>query len=50
MERIKYITIGIAIGSILGAGIAWAASSFVWVNDAGRAMGTASNPVYITSP
>lgn len=39
--------IGVMLGMLVGGGIAWAASSIVWVNDAGQAMGTASNPIYI---
>lgn len=49
MNKLKYIAIGFVIGLLMGGGIVWAATSIVWVNDSGAAMGTASNPVYITS-
>lgn len=46
--KLKYFICGLIAGIFI-SGVAWAASSFVWVDDSGAAMGTTSNPVYITT-
>ena len=43
----KKFIFGLITGLILGGGIAWAATSIVWVDNNGKALGTASNPIYI---
>jgi type III secretory pathway component EscT len=46
----KYI-IGFIVGMIIGGGSAWAFGAMgIWIQDNnGNLMGTASNPLYITS-
>lgn len=45
----KFI-IGFVIGLILGASVtAYAAAHYVWVNGNGVELGTATNPVYVTT-
>lgn len=47
-EFIRGLIIGLIIGSA-GIGIAWAAERATLQNGAGVEIGTASNPLYITS-
>jgi hypothetical protein len=45
----KKFLIGIIIGMLIAAPIAYAAGRMVWVNGSGNEVGTESNPLYIES-
>lgn len=49
-EKIKFITIGIIVGFLLGGTLAWAATRLCIVDDNNNVLGTTANPLYVISP
>lgn len=47
--KVKYILVGILVGSLLGATLAYAAAARVFLIDGNeQAVGTTANPLYIS--